>query len=111
MAHFMLHILPTHILRFDQQFCNQIFVNFSSSSFWIRPDCSPFSVIVSSALFGFGHIFDALGQPILTLICDAVWVTALGIYFGAVYVKNPKFMDTDYLTFYSGFMRYTFLLF
>lgn len=46
------------------------------------------AVIISSALFGFGHIFGALGQPIITIICKAVWATALGVYFGAVYVKT-----------------------
>ena len=56
--------------------------------FGIRNNAALFAVIISSALFGFGHIFGALGQPILTIICKAVWATALGIYFGAVYVKT-----------------------
>lgn len=53
-----------------------------------RDNATLYAVIISSALFGFGHIFGALGQPILTIICKAVWATALGVYFGAVYVKT-----------------------
>ena len=53
-----------------------------------RDNATLYAVIISSALFGFGHIFGALGQPILTIICKAVWAAALGVYFGAVYVKT-----------------------
>ncbi len=53
-----------------------------------RNNATLYAVIISSTLFGFGHIFGALGQPILTIICKAVWAAALGIYFGAVYVKT-----------------------
>ena len=42
-----------------------------------RDNATLYAVIISSALFGFGHIFGALGQPILTIICKAVWATAL----------------------------------
>lgn len=45
------------------------------------------AVLIASVLFGAGHIFGALGQPATTIIAKAVWATALGVYFGAVYVK------------------------
>ena len=38
-----------------------------------------------------GHIFGALGQPIVTVIAKTVWATALGVYFGAVY-KYRRFL-------------------
>lgn len=41
-----------------------------------------------SLAFGLGHIFGALGQPIVTVIAKTVWATALGVYLGAVYVKT-----------------------
>ncbi len=56
--------------------------------FGIRNNAALFAVTISSALFGVGHIFGAFGQPILTIICKVVWATALGIYFGAVYIKT-----------------------
>ena len=57
---------------------------------WFGPrnHAALYAVIISSALFGFGHIFGALGQPALAIICKAVWAAALGVYFGAVYVKT-----------------------
>ncbi len=45
-----------------------------------------YSIVIASVLFGLGHIFGALGQPIATVICKTVWAAALGVYFGSVYV-------------------------
>lgn len=53
-----------------------------------RRNASLYAIFIASALFGVGHIFGALGQPIITIICKTVWATALGVYFGAVYVKT-----------------------
>jgi len=53
-----------------------------------RNNATLYAVIIASALFGFGHIFGALEQPVLTIMCKAVWAAALGVYFGAVYVKT-----------------------
>ena len=47
-----------------------------------------YAILIASVLFGAGHIFGALGQPAVTIICKAVWATGLGVYFGAVYVKT-----------------------
>ena len=51
-------------------------------------NASLYAILIASALFGFGHIFGALGQPVVTIICKAVWATGLGVYFGAIYVKT-----------------------
>ncbi|MDE5801696.1 MAG: CPBP family intramembrane metalloprotease [Lachnospiraceae bacterium] len=55
-----------------------------------RKNASLYAILIASVLFGLGHIFGALGQPIATVICKTVWATALGIYFGAVYVKTKN---------------------
>lgn len=51
-----------------------------------RKNASLYAILIASALFGAGHIFGALGQPAVTIAAKAVWATALGVYFGAVYV-------------------------
>lgn len=53
-----------------------------------RKNAALYAVLIASALFGFGHIFGAFGQPVITIICKAVWAAALGVYFGAVYVRT-----------------------
>ena len=46
------------------------------------------AIIVSSVIFGLGHIFGVLGQPILVIVTKVIWTIAMGIYFGAIYKKT-----------------------
>ncbi len=46
------------------------------------------AIILSSVIFGLGHIIGVLGQPILIIITKVVWTIAMGIYFGAIYKKT-----------------------
>lgn len=46
------------------------------------------AIIVSSVIFGLGHIFGILGQSLLVIITKVVWTIAMGIYFGTIYKKT-----------------------
>ncbi|MBD5100723.1 MAG: CPBP family intramembrane metalloprotease [Clostridiales bacterium] len=46
------------------------------------------AIIVSSALFGLGHIIGMIGQDVLTIICRVIWTISLGIYLGVIYKKS-----------------------
>lgn len=46
------------------------------------------AIISSSVIFGLGHIFGVLDQPILIIITKVVWTIAMGLYFGAIYKKT-----------------------
>ena len=46
------------------------------------------AIIISSIIFGLGHIFGVLGQPLLIIITKVVWTIAMGLYFGAIYKKT-----------------------
>ena len=46
------------------------------------------AIIVSSVIFGLGHIFGVLGQPLLIIITKVVWTITMGIYFGTIYKKT-----------------------
>lgn len=45
-------------------------------------------IIISSVLFGLGHIFGMIGQNALTIICRIIWTVSLGIYLGVIYKKS-----------------------
>lgn len=49
-----------------------------------------YAIFITSVLFGLGHIFGALGQPIVIVIAKTIWATALGVYFGAVYIVSKN---------------------
>lgn len=46
------------------------------------------AIVVSSVIFGLGHIFGALGQPIIVITAKIIWTVAMGICFGAIYKKT-----------------------
>lgn len=55
-----------------------------------KKNATLYAILIASTLFGLGHIFSALGQPIVTIIAKTVWAAALGVYFGAVYVTSKN---------------------
>lgn len=46
------------------------------------------AIIISSVIFGLGHIFGTLRQPILGIAAKVIWTVAMGLYFGAIYKKT-----------------------
>lgn len=46
------------------------------------------AVVLSSVVFGLGHIFGALSQPILVIVSKVVWTICMGIFLGMVYKKT-----------------------
>ncbi len=46
------------------------------------------AIITSSVIFGLGHVFGVLGQPLLVIITKVIWTIAMGIYFGTIYKKT-----------------------
>lgn len=46
------------------------------------------AIIASSIIFGLGHIFGVLGEPILVIVTKVIWTIAMGMYFGAIYKKT-----------------------
>lgn len=46
------------------------------------------AVILSSLIFGLGHIFGTLGQPLLVIVSKVIWTIGMGMYFGVVYKKT-----------------------
>lgn len=49
-----------------------------------------YAILITSILFGVGHIFGAIGQPVMTIAFKVIWATGLGVFFGAVYVKTEN---------------------
>lgn len=48
------------------------------------------AVILSSVIFGVGHIFGALNQSLLVIVSKVVWTVGMGMFFGMVYKKTSN---------------------
>ena len=46
------------------------------------------AVVLSAVIFGVGHIFGMLSQPLLVIVSKVVWTVGMGIFFGMVYKKT-----------------------
>ena len=47
-----------------------------------------YAVILSSLIFGLGHIPGTLGMPVSVTMAKVVWTVGMGIYLGMVYTKS-----------------------
>lgn len=74
----------------EELYLRGLLQNIIEKWFGERKNATLSAVLIASILFGLGHVFGALGQPIVTVISKTVWATALGVYFGAVYVKTKN---------------------
>lgn len=72
----------------EELYLRGLLQNIIEKWFGEKKNATLYAILIASVLFGLGHIFGALGQPIITVIAKTVWATALGIYWGAVYVKT-----------------------
>lgn len=57
----------------------KLFKNAKHATLW--------AVVISSVLFGFGHVFGALGSSPIIILTKVAWTIGLGLYWGAVYKK------------------------
>lgn len=48
------------------------------------------AVILSSVIFGVGHIFGVLNQSLLVIVSKVVWTVGMGMFFGMVYKKTSN---------------------
>lgn len=46
------------------------------------------AVVLSAAVFGIGHIFGVLDQPLTVIVSKVVWTVGMGIFFGMIYKKT-----------------------
>lgn len=76
----------------EELYLRGLLQNVIEKLFGSRRHASLWAVLITSALFGAGHIFGALGQPVLTILCKTVWAAGLGVYLGAVYVKTRNLL-------------------
>lgn len=72
----------------EELYVRGLLLNFIEKAFYKNKDNTLIAVVLSSAIFGLGHIFGSLNQPILVILSKVLWTTCMGIFFGMVYKKT-----------------------
>lgn len=72
----------------EELYVRGLLLNFIEKLCYKKKNNTIIAIILSSVIFGLGHAFGVLGQPILIIITKVVWTSAMGMYFGAIYKKT-----------------------
>ncbi len=72
----------------EELYVRGLLLNLIEKLFHNKKNNTQIAIILSSIIFGLGHIFGVLGQPILIIVTKVVWTIAMGIYFGTIYKKT-----------------------
>lgn len=72
----------------EELYVRGLLLNLIEKLFTKNKNKTAIAVILSSVIFGLGHIFGTLGQPLLVIIAKVIWTISMGIYFGVIYKKT-----------------------
>ncbi len=72
----------------EELYVRGLLLNIIEKLFYKKQNSMLIAVILSSAIFGLGHIFGTLGQPLLTIISKVIWTIGMGMFFGMTYKKT-----------------------
>ena len=74
----------------EEIYVRGLLLNFIEKLFSTRKNKTAIAIISSSVIFGVGHVFGVLGQPILVIVTKVIWTIAMGMYFGVSYKKTEN---------------------
>ena len=69
-----------------------------------RKNSTLIAVVLSSVIFGLGHIFGVLNQPLLVIVSKVIWTIGMGIFFGMVYKKTNNLWLPTIIHFFINFI-------
>lgn len=72
----------------EELYIRGLLLNIIEKIFSSQKNAACYAIVISSVIFGVGHILGTLGSPLLTIVCKVLWTIGLGLYLGAVYKKT-----------------------
>ena len=72
----------------EELYIRGLLLNLIEKLFGTSKNATIWAVIISSMLFGLGHIFGMLGSSPLMILSKVIWTIGLGLYLGAVYKRT-----------------------
>lgn len=74
----------------EELYVRGLLLNFIEKMFAESKNSALIAVILSSVIFGVGHIFGVLNQSLLVIVSRVVWTVGMGMFFGMVYKKTSN---------------------
>jgi len=72
----------------EELYVRGLLLNLIEKLFSKKANCTNIAIVSSSVIFGLGHIFGVLNQPLMIIISKVLWTVCMGMFFGVVYTKT-----------------------
>ena len=72
----------------EELYIRGLLLNIIEKLFGENKKATVYAIVISSVIFGAGHIWGTLGSSLLTIICKVVWTIGLGLYLGSIYKRT-----------------------
>lgn len=72
----------------EEMYVRGLLLNLIEKLFIKNKNSTLIAVVSSALIFGLGHIFGVLGQPLLVIVSKVIWTAGMGIFFGMIYKKT-----------------------
>lgn len=69
----------------EEFFCRGLLQNAILGLLSNRKNAQTVAILITSFIFGLGHILGMIGMPVLLASAKILWAIGLGVYFGAIY--------------------------
>lgn len=76
------------VAMIEELYIRGLLLNFIEKLFYKSKNKTIISIVLSSVIFGLGHIFGVLNQSLLIIISKVIWTIGMGMYFGLIYKKT-----------------------
>lgn len=74
----------------EEFYIRGLLLNLIEIIFAKKKNCTLIAVISSAVIFGIGHIFGTLNQPIIVIISKVIWTIGMGVFLGMVYKQTKN---------------------
>lgn len=72
----------------EELYIRGLLLNFIEKLFVKNKNDTLIAVVLSSVIFGLGHVFGMLNQPWYIIVCKVIWIIGMGLFLGTVYKKT-----------------------
>lgn len=72
----------------EELYVRGLLLNIIEKLFGKNKKATIYAIVISSVIFGAGHIWGTLGSSLLTIISKVIWTIGLGLYLGSIYKRT-----------------------
>lgn len=72
----------------EELYVRGLLLNLIEKLFLKNKNSTTIAVVLSSVIFGLGHVFGVMNQSLLVIVSKVIWTIGMGMFFGMIYKKT-----------------------